>query len=145
MKITNPATGAVIADVAADNAGAVRRKYDAARAGQARWAGVPIRKRLETIAKFRERVVTLRETLARTLTSEVGKPIRQSRNELNGLLGRLDFFLGESGAALREEKVHVDPEQKLDPVGPHDRQKRQAARAQRGRCLEPEPDSELSH
>ncbi len=36
MKITNPATGAVIADVAADNAGAVRRKYDAARAGQAR-------------------------------------------------------------------------------------------------------------
>ena len=33
MKITNPATGAVIADVAADNAAAVRRKYEAARAG----------------------------------------------------------------------------------------------------------------
>ena len=29
MKIINPATGAVIADVAADNAAAVRRKYDA--------------------------------------------------------------------------------------------------------------------
>ena len=102
MKITNPATGAVIADVAADNAGAVRRKYDAARAGQARWATVPIRKRLDAIAKFRERIVALGETLARTLTSEVGKPIRQSRNELNGLLGRLDFFLGESARALRE-------------------------------------------
>ena len=29
----------------------------------------------------------MHETLARTLTQEVGKPIRQSRNELNGLLG----------------------------------------------------------
>ena len=114
MKITNPATGAVIADVAADNAGAVRRKYDVARAGQTRWASVPIRKRLETIAKFREGVVTRHETLALTLTSEVGKPIRQSRNELNGLLGRIDFFLAESARALREEKVHADAKQKVD-------------------------------
>ena len=43
MKIINPATGAVIADIAADNAAAVRRKYEAARAGQPRWAKVPIR------------------------------------------------------------------------------------------------------
>ncbi len=114
MKITTPARGAVIAEVAADDAGVVRGKYNAARAGQARWAAVPIRKRLDTIAKFRERIVALHETLARTLTSEVGKPIRQSRNELNGLLGRLDFFLAESLRALREEKVYADPKQKLD-------------------------------
>ena len=92
MKITNPATGAVIADVAADNAAAVRRKYEVARAGQVRWAKVPIRRRLDAIAKFRDRIVAMHETLARTLTQEVGKPIRQSRNELNGLLGR-DRFL----------------------------------------------------
>ena len=114
MKITNPATGALIAEVAADNSGAVRDKYKAARTGQTRWAAVPIRKRLDTIAKFRERIVALHETLARTLTSEVGKPIRQARNELNGLLGRLDFFLDKSLHALREEKVYADPKQKLD-------------------------------
>ncbi len=114
MKITNPATGAVLADVAADNAAAVRRKYEAARAGQVRWARVPIRKRLDALAKFRERIVALHETLARTLTHEVGKPIRQSRNELNGLLGRIDFFLAESARALREERVFADAGQKLD-------------------------------
>ena len=108
MKITNPATGSVIAEVAADNAAAVKRKYEAARAGQARWAEVPIRKRLDAIAGFRERVVATQEKLARTLTQEVGKPIRQSRNELNGLLGRIDFFLQESVRALREEKVYSD-------------------------------------
>ena len=44
----------------------------------------------------------------RTLTSEVGKPIRQSRNELNGLLGRLDFFLEEAPRTLRNETVLAD-------------------------------------
>jgi acyl-CoA reductase-like NAD-dependent aldehyde dehydrogenase len=114
MKITNPATGVVIADVAADNAAAVRRKYEVARAGQVRWAKVPIRKRLDAIAKFRDRIVAMQETLARTLTHEVGKPIRQSRNELNGLLGRIDFFLAESPRALRDERVFADAKQKLE-------------------------------
>ena len=114
MKITNPATGVVIAEVPADDVRVVRGKYNAACAGQIRWAAIPIRKRLEAIAKFRERIVALHETLARTLTSEVGKPIRQSRNELNGLLSRLDFFLAESLRALREEKIYADPKQKLD-------------------------------
>ena len=114
MKITNPATGAVIADVAADNAAAVRRKYEVARAGQVRWAKVPIRKRLDAIVKFRERIVAMHETLARTLTHEVGKPLRQSRNELNGLLGRIDFFVAESPRALREERVFADAGQKLE-------------------------------
>ena len=44
----------------------------------------------------------------------MGKPIRQSRNELNGLLGRIDFFLAESARALRDEKVFADAAQKLD-------------------------------
>ena len=46
--------------------------------------------------------------LARTLSQEVGKPIRQSRNELNGLTGRIDFFLAETERALRDEKVFAD-------------------------------------
>ena len=54
MKIVKPASGVVIADIASDNAAAVKRKYEAARAGQRRWAKVPIGKRLEAIAKFRD-------------------------------------------------------------------------------------------
>ena len=112
--VTNPATGAVIADVAADGATAVRRKYEAARAGQARWALVPVARRLQAIAHFRERIVAMHETLARTLTDEVGKPIRQSRNELNGLLTRIDFFLEASTRALRGQKVFADATQNLE-------------------------------
>ena len=114
MKISNPADGTVITEVTTDNATAVHRKYELARTGQPKWARVPLKKRLATIANFRERLVTMRETLARTLTHEVGKPIRQSRNELNGVLGRIDFFLAESTAMLRDEKVFGDSGQKLE-------------------------------
>ena len=44
--------------------------------------------------RFRDGVVRDLETLAVTMTRETGKPIRMSRNELNGLLGRIDFFVG---------------------------------------------------
>src|SRR6187200_2149003 len=105
MKITNPATGAVLADVVADTAKTVRAKYERARRAQPAWAATPIRKRLAAIRKFRELAVERMPELARTLSLEVGKPIRQSRNELNGLTGRIDFFLEESERALREQKV----------------------------------------
>jgi acyl-CoA reductase-like NAD-dependent aldehyde dehydrogenase len=114
MKILNPATQAVIADVSEDGATSIRAKYARARAAQPAWAALPIRKRLDTIVAFRARIAAMHETLARTLTLEVGKPIRQSRNELNGLLGRIDFFLAEAPAVLREQKVHADARQKLE-------------------------------
>jgi acyl-CoA reductase-like NAD-dependent aldehyde dehydrogenase len=53
-------------------------------------------------------VVLKTDALALTLTGEVGKPITQSRNELKGLLGRLDFFLEKTAAELAEETVFSD-------------------------------------
>jgi acyl-CoA reductase-like NAD-dependent aldehyde dehydrogenase len=114
MKILNPADGTVITEITADNAAAVRRKYELARAGQPKWGRVPIARRLATIAAFRERLVAMHETLARTLTHEVGKPIRQSRNELNGLLARIDFFVAASTKALRDEKVWTNDGQRME-------------------------------
>jgi len=120
MKIMNPATGGVIAEVAADSLKTVRAKYELARAAQPGWAALPIKKRLATIAKFRELVTARLDLLARTLTAEVGKPIRQSRNELNGLTARIDFFLAETERALRDERVFSDAKGKLEERIAHD-------------------------
>src|SRR4051812_49352038 len=114
LSITNPATGALILRIAADGPREVAARYAAARAAQPRWAATPMRRRIAAIEKFRELVVARTEALATTLTQEVGKPIRQSRTELKGLVARLDFFIAESARALREQKVFVDPAQKLD-------------------------------
>jgi acyl-CoA reductase-like NAD-dependent aldehyde dehydrogenase len=105
LKITNPATGKPVASLPADDARSVRAKYAAARAAQPTWAGVPLKRRLEAIAKFRAAVIAQAEELAAILTTEVGKPIAQSRNELKGLVGRLDFFLAETTRTLRPRRV----------------------------------------
>jgi acyl-CoA reductase-like NAD-dependent aldehyde dehydrogenase len=42
------------------------------------------------------------------MTRETGKPIRMSRNELNGLLPRIDFFLDECEQAIGPETVYEE-------------------------------------
>lgn len=105
LTISNPATGQPLAELPADDAASVATKAAAARAAQPAWAAVPMAERLAVLQRFRAAVVAELETLATTLTQEVGKPIAQSRNELNGLLPRLDFFLEQAEGAVRDEHV----------------------------------------
>ena len=105
LAIINPATGVQIDEVPADDAATVASKAAQARAAQARWQRVPLSERKACIERFRALVVRDLESLARTLTLDMGKPIRQSRNELNGLLGRIDFFLGAVDRSTSIETV----------------------------------------
>jgi acyl-CoA reductase-like NAD-dependent aldehyde dehydrogenase len=121
LAITNPATGALLAEVPADDAASVATKAGRSRAAQPRWAAVPLIERKAMIARFRALVVAELEALASTLTAEVGKPIAQSRNELNGFLARIDFFLAEVEASTADENVFADAGMKErighDPLG----------------------------
>jgi acyl-CoA reductase-like NAD-dependent aldehyde dehydrogenase len=108
LKILNPATGEVAGTLPADDAKAVRAKYERARASQPEWARVRLKSRIEMIARLRERIVAETERLAQVLTLEVGKPIAQSRNELKGVLPRIDFFLENAPAVLAARKVHQE-------------------------------------
>jgi acyl-CoA reductase-like NAD-dependent aldehyde dehydrogenase len=108
LKVTNPATGEVAATLDADDAKSVKAKYLQARAAQPGWARTPLKKRLAAIARFRELVVAQAERLAQVLTTEVGKPISQARNELKGVLPRIDFFLAETSRTLKPRKVSDD-------------------------------------
>jgi acyl-CoA reductase-like NAD-dependent aldehyde dehydrogenase len=106
LDIHNPATGERLATLAADDAASIAAKARAARTAQPAWAARPLGERIAIVQRFRDAVVAEREALARTLTQEVGKPIAQSRNELNGLLPRLDFFLSAAERALADEEVY---------------------------------------
>ncbi len=65
------------------------------------------------LRKFREILLTRKDHLAEILTQEVGKPITQSRNELNGVIGRIDFFLDEAAGVIQEQVVLENSEQGL--------------------------------
>jgi acyl-CoA reductase-like NAD-dependent aldehyde dehydrogenase len=107
LKVINPATEGVVRELEEDNAQTMTGKAAVARAAQPVWAGTPLAKRLAAVRRFGELLQSRHESLARTLTTEMGKPIRQSRNELTAMQGRIDFFLQHTAAAIEDEVVHL--------------------------------------
>ncbi|MDZ7651272.1 MAG: aldehyde dehydrogenase family protein [Burkholderiaceae bacterium] len=105
LHVINPAHGGTIAELPEDTQHSVTAKYRAARAAQPGWAAIPLAMRLAAIKRFRAGIADHMERLAAVLTSEVGKPIKQARNELNGLLPRLDFFIAHAEGALAPRQV----------------------------------------
>ena len=105
LAIYNPATGALITQLAADDAASVAAKSRAARAAQPAWASTPLAERQACITRLRAAIVAELEPLAVTMTQETGKPIKLSRNELNGLLARIDFFLAEVESVIATQTV----------------------------------------
>jgi acyl-CoA reductase-like NAD-dependent aldehyde dehydrogenase len=108
LKIFNPANGEHIVDVPGDDATSVAAKVAQARTAQARWAATPMAERKACMVRFRALLAERVDTLARTLTSEMGKPVKQAKNEINGLLCRIDFFLDKVDSASATETVMND-------------------------------------
>jgi acyl-CoA reductase-like NAD-dependent aldehyde dehydrogenase len=106
LDVINPATDELITQLRIDDGAAVAIKAQKARNAQAVWAATPLADRMACIQRFRALVVAQLEDLAKTMTQETGKPLAHSRNELNGFLGRVDFFLSEAEAVLQTETVY---------------------------------------
>jgi acyl-CoA reductase-like NAD-dependent aldehyde dehydrogenase len=108
LNVYNPATGQLISTLPADDASSVAAKAAQARTAQAAWAKLPMAERKACISRFRSGIVAELDLLAGIMTRETGKPISMSRNELNGLLGRIDFFLAEVDASTATQTVFDD-------------------------------------
>ena len=120
MKVVNPANQEVLKELDTDDTASIAAKFAKAKAAQVAWAQRPLGDRMETIRKFRALLEKDKEDLARTLTAEVGKPISQSRNEINGTLGRIDFFLEKTPAVLNEEQVFKDAQAPMEEIIAHE-------------------------
>lgn len=105
LTVTNPATGETLAELPCDDAASVAAAAQRAREAQAAWRDVPMAERKQCVMRFREALGEQVERLAATLTAEVGKPIKQARNEVGGLVGRIDFFLAQAERSTAPETV----------------------------------------
>jgi acyl-CoA reductase-like NAD-dependent aldehyde dehydrogenase len=108
VNVVDPATGEVIDRVLDDTPGTIAAKVEAAHVAQPEWAARDLAERIAILGKFRQWVVDKTDELAALLTSETGKPVTQSGNELRGLLSRIDFFLDAAPRALADEVVLDD-------------------------------------
>jgi len=82
LKVTNPATGAIIDTVPKATPDDVKKAVQAAKAAQPKWAAIPIHERVDILMKFLTLVERDKEDLAQTLSQETGKPIFEARGEI---------------------------------------------------------------
>jgi acyl-CoA reductase-like NAD-dependent aldehyde dehydrogenase len=114
MDVVNPATHEIVGNVPELDPKALPGLLATAKAAQRRWAATTAAERKAVLARFRQLLSEQKEELAKTLTLEVGKPLSQSRNELNGTLPRLDFFLEHFEAELQPRTVLGDGAEALE-------------------------------
>ncbi|PWU03910.1 MAG: aldehyde dehydrogenase [Bacteroidetes bacterium] len=105
MQIINPATEEVIKEIADDTEASVKEKYQRVKKGQLSWAKTSVTERVQCIQKFYDLLDKEKDDLAKTLTNEVGKPLQQSYNEINGARTRIKFFIDHSEKWLADEWV----------------------------------------
>jgi acyl-CoA reductase-like NAD-dependent aldehyde dehydrogenase len=105
MQIINPATEEIITILQDDSDESLQKKLKTLQKGQKSWAKTTLKKRIIIIKKFSELLAENIEELALTLTSEMGKPLQQARNEVNGARVRIKYFVENSQKYLKDEII----------------------------------------
>ncbi|MCA4893982.1 MAG: aldehyde dehydrogenase family protein [Cytophagales bacterium] len=103
MKIVNPTTEEIIRDIQEDSPDSVNQKFKLLQAAQVNWQKVTLAERTEILRTFSDLLEMNIESLASILTSEVGKPLQQSRNEINGARARIKWLTDHAAKYLSDE------------------------------------------
>ena len=103
MNIVNPATQEIITTVSVDDQKTIANKLTNLREGQKNWAKVSLSERVAIIGRFAELLQTNLDACASVLTSEVGKPLQQSKNEVNGACARIEWLTTNAEQSLQDE------------------------------------------
>jgi acyl-CoA reductase-like NAD-dependent aldehyde dehydrogenase len=105
LKVVNPSTEQVVAELEQASAKAVSDAVKRARTAQPKWAARPLAERISIFETFRQKVAEGVEDLAKVLSTDMGKALGQARGEVNGTLGRIDFFIEEVASTVETETV----------------------------------------
>ncbi|WP_226782784.1 NAD-dependent succinate-semialdehyde dehydrogenase [Oceaniglobus trochenteri] len=96
LPVTDPASGATLADVARLNGDDSRRAVDAAHGAWNGWAALLPQERSAILRRWFELMIEHREDLARIMTAEQGKPISEARGEIDYAAAFLEFYAEEA-------------------------------------------------
>ncbi len=105
--IINPATEKVIGQFSEDTPATIREKFDLASQALADFAQSPLQERINIIKRFQKLLFANCDSLARTLSEEMGKPITQSRAEIRNLDQRIDFFIEHTAQECRPKTMRT--------------------------------------
>src|SRR5262249_24048655 len=97
--------------------GEIEQKVARARAAQPAWAARPYDGRAAALRAFRDLLEQEAEECAQITTGEMGKPIRQARNEVHAVLERIDWNIEHAGSVVAPRDVNGNERISYEPVG----------------------------
>lgn len=122
LDVVNPISGEVIGKVAHASRVDLEDTVDAVVAGFRVWSATPAFERYKIIRRAASLLRDRLETAARLLTTDEGKPLAESRLEVNSCADLLDWFAEEGrrtyGRVIPSRSVSVQQYAVKDPVGP---------------------------
>ena len=92
LPVTNPATGALITDVAKTGAAETRRAIAAAETAMLSWRQQPAKQRAQVMRRWFDLITANQEDLARIMTLEQGKTLAESRGEVAYGASYIEWF-----------------------------------------------------
>src|SRR5262249_28618191 len=93
-KVMNPSSGSVVDTVSKGNRDDVRKAVDAAEQAFKKWSKVAPAQRGEVLHKGAQAISAHIDELARSLTKEQGKPIKEARMEIRRFQHTLEYYAG---------------------------------------------------
>ncbi len=105
MHIINPSNGEVIREITEDNQETLNAKFQLLKNAQSGWSALEIKQRVKILQDFSIGLKNQIEMLAAILTSEIGKPLQQSRNEINGARTRIQWLTENAEKYLGDEEM----------------------------------------
>lgn len=120
FKSINPFNGECIAQFEAISKNELQYKLNAAHQAHLFWKKIPLSERTELMANAAKVLRDNVEDYACTITLEMGKPIAESRAEVNKCAWVCDYYAEHAGSFLKDEWISTDASQSFvrhDPVG----------------------------
>ncbi len=96
IAVTNPADGAWLGEVASLSAAEARAAVEAAQAAFATWSVSLPQQRTQALRRWYDLMMANREDLARLMTLEQGKPLSESRGEIDYAASFVEFYAEEA-------------------------------------------------
>jgi len=120
-KVTNPATGAAIAQTAYASAKDVDRAVEAAHAAYLKWRDVPVVDRVQPLYRYKDLLEKHAHELAAALTAENGKTIDDARAEVRRSIQMVEVACGMPslmmGDSLNDVATGIDSHTIRQPIG----------------------------
>lgn len=108
IETINPATGKIIATYDNETPERVSQKVKSARTALAGWKKLDLSERTDYMRKLGRVMRKSREEYARTITEEMGKPIRQSLAEIEKCAWVCDYYAEHAEVFLRDQIIPTE-------------------------------------